>query len=60
MLKVAIHYIISPLELVFRAATELDNYGALSYKLLQKVQGQGAYDGNPIYAILHEPCYCQG
>lgn len=48
------------LELVFRAANDLYLFKKLSYKLLQTVQEKGTYDGNPIYAVLHEPIYCQG
>ncbi|EJD03345.1 alpha/beta-hydrolase [Fomitiporia mediterranea MF3/22] len=47
-------------ELVLRATNDLELFGKLSYKLLQSVQNESAYDGNPIYAIIHEACYCQG
>ena len=47
-------------ELVFRASEELEQYGKLSRKLLQSVQGASSLDGNPIYALLHEAIYCQG
>ncbi|KAH7929089.1 hypothetical protein BV22DRAFT_1102664 [Leucogyrophana mollusca] len=47
-------------QLVLRAATDLETSGSLSYGLLDAVQGKQAFDTNPIYAILHEPIYCQG
>ncbi|EIN07309.1 alpha/beta-hydrolase [Punctularia strigosozonata HHB-11173 SS5] len=47
-------------QLVFRADNDLSMFGKLSYKTLQLVQEKQSYDGNPIYAILHEPIYCQG
>ncbi|KAF9477899.1 alpha/beta-hydrolase [Pholiota conissans] len=46
-------------QLVFRASKEIELLGKLSYKLLQSV-GNQPFDGNPLYAILHEPVYCQG
>lgn len=47
-------------ELVFRASNDLSIFGRLSYKTLQNVQQKQSLDGNPIFAILHEPIYCQG
>ena len=47
-------------ELVLRATNDLELFGKLTYKLLQSVQNESAYDSNPIYAILHEAVYCQG
>ncbi|KZT18642.1 alpha/beta-hydrolase [Neolentinus lepideus HHB14362 ss-1] len=47
-------------QLVFRATNDLAIFGRLSYKLLQTVMEKQAYDGNPLYAILHEAIYCQG
>ncbi|KAF8589754.1 alpha/beta-hydrolase [Ramaria rubella] len=47
-------------QLVLRAYNDLELFGRLSYKLLQSVEAAQAFDGNPIYAILHEPLYCQG
>uniref|UniRef100_A0A0W0FIZ2 Putative alpha/beta-hydrolase n=1 Tax=Moniliophthora roreri TaxID=221103 RepID=A0A0W0FIZ2_MONRR len=47
-------------QIVFRAANDLELYKQLTYKLLQMVEGCQHIDGNPIYAILHEPLYCQG
>ncbi|KAH7909081.1 alpha/beta-hydrolase [Hygrophoropsis aurantiaca] len=47
-------------QLVLRAATDLETSGSLSYGLLCAVQSKQSFDTNPIYAILHEPLYCQG
>ncbi|KAK1217229.1 hypothetical protein PQX77_020119 [Marasmius sp. AFHP31] len=47
-------------QIVLRATNDLELFGKLSYKLLQTIQGSQSFDGNPIYAILHEPIYCQG
>lgn len=47
-------------QLVFRAITDLDIFGKLSYGLLDSVQRTQSFDTNPIYAVLHEPIYCQG
>ncbi|KAG2141327.1 alpha/beta-hydrolase [Suillus clintonianus] len=47
-------------QLVFRAITDLDTLGKLSYGLLDSIQGAQSFDTNPIYAVLHEPIYCQG
>ncbi|KIM36748.1 hypothetical protein M413DRAFT_31379 [Hebeloma cylindrosporum] len=47
-------------QLVFRASDELGQFGKFSYKTLQMAEDQQPFDGNPLYAILHEPIYCQG
>jgi len=47
-------------EMVFRASNDLELFGKLSYKTLQTIEQSQGFDGNPIYAILHEPIYCQG
>ncbi|PPQ79160.1 hypothetical protein CVT25_002788 [Psilocybe cyanescens] len=47
-------------QLVFRASNDLALFKKISYKTLQSVQNQQSFDGNPLYAILHEPIYCQG
>ncbi|KDR75490.1 hypothetical protein GALMADRAFT_68416, partial [Galerina marginata CBS 339.88] len=46
-------------QLVFRASNDLALFNKLSYKVLQIFDHQ-QLDGNPLYAILHEPVYCQG
>jgi len=47
-------------QIVHRASVELETFKAISYSCLSTIQGQHAFDTNPIYAILHEPLYCQG
>ncbi len=47
-------------EIVFRAANDLELFQKLSYKVLQVIEQEQPFDGNPLYAILHEPIYCQG
>uniref|UniRef100_A0A0W0FBG4 Sulfhydryl oxidase n=1 Tax=Moniliophthora roreri TaxID=221103 RepID=A0A0W0FBG4_MONRR len=47
-------------QIVLRAANDLELYNKLTYKLLQTVEICHHFDENPIYAILHEPIYCQG
>ncbi|ESK97293.1 proline iminopeptidase [Moniliophthora roreri MCA 2997] len=47
-------------QIVLRAANDLELYNKLTYKLLQTVESCHHFDENPIYAILHEPIYCQG
>jgi len=45
--------------LVLRASSELQYTGTFSYKLLQAILSEQSFDGNLIYAILHEAIYCQ-
>lgn len=52
--------ILIPTELAFRASNDLELFKKISYKTLQNIQDEHAFDQNPIYAILHEPLYCQG
>ncbi|KAH8813568.1 alpha/beta-hydrolase, partial [Flagelloscypha sp. PMI_526] len=47
-------------QLVFRASNDLDTFDKISYKTLQLIQDMQSFDGNPLFAILHEPIYCQG
>jgi len=47
-------------QLVLRASNDLELFSKLSYKTLQLIEQRQSFDGNPIYAILHEPIYCQG
>ncbi|KAF5384481.1 hypothetical protein D9757_006453 [Collybiopsis confluens] len=47
-------------QLVLRVANDLELFGKLSFKCLQRIEQSQSFDGNPIYAILHEPIYCQG
>ncbi|KAJ4471627.1 alpha/beta-hydrolase [Lentinula aciculospora] len=41
---------------VLRVANDLELFGKISYKALQTIEHSQSFDGNPIYAILHEPC----
>ncbi|KAF5355453.1 hypothetical protein D9758_006293 [Tetrapyrgos nigripes] len=47
-------------QMVLRASNDLELFGKISYKALQTIENSQSFDGNPIYAILHEPLYCQG
>jgi len=47
-------------EMVLRSANDLELFGKISYKALQTIEHSQSFDGNPIYAIIHEPVYCQG
>ncbi|EIM83989.1 alpha/beta-hydrolase [Stereum hirsutum FP-91666 SS1] len=46
-------------QLVFRASNDLVVFKSIAYKTLQIIQGKQDYDGNPLYAIMHESIYCQ-
>ncbi|KAF8250695.1 proline iminopeptidase [Wilcoxina mikolae CBS 423.85] len=46
--------------IVQHAANDLELYDSLTLKLKQSIESQQSFDGNPIYALLHEACYCQG
>lgn len=41
-------------------ALELDQFGFLTRPTLSLLESYGEYDNAIIYAILHEPIYCQG
>ncbi|KJA28762.1 hypothetical protein HYPSUDRAFT_61609 [Hypholoma sublateritium FD-334 SS-4] len=47
-------------QIVFRASNDLELFQKFSYKVLQTIEQEQPFDGNPLYAILHEPIYCQG
>ncbi|KAF7376199.1 Alpha beta-hydrolase [Mycena sanguinolenta] len=47
-------------QIVFRLTNDLELFGRPTYKTLQVIESKYSFDGNPIYAILHEPLYCQG
>ncbi|KAG2015299.1 proline iminopeptidase [Coprinopsis cinerea AmutBmut pab1-1] len=47
-------------QIVLRASNDLELFGKLSYKTLQTIEHAQSFDGNPLYAILHEAIYCQG
>ncbi|OIQ26572.1 alpha/beta fold hydrolase [uncultured Vibrio sp.] len=42
------------------AFIEVNGEQQLSYSFLNQMQQEQGYLTNPIYALLHEPCYCQG
>ncbi|KAG2130309.1 uncharacterized protein EDB93DRAFT_1055903, partial [Suillus bovinus] len=46
--------------LVSRAITDLNTFWKLSYGLINSIQRTQSFDTNRIYAVLHEPIYCQG
>jgi hypothetical protein len=39
---------------------DLEIYDTLTLKTKQTIESQQSFDGNPIYALLHEAIYCQG
>ncbi|KAJ7593824.1 alpha/beta-hydrolase [Mycena floridula] len=45
--------------LVLRATNDLELFNKLTFKTMQLIESVHAFDGNPLYAILHEPLYCQ-
>jgi pimeloyl-ACP methyl ester carboxylesterase len=45
---------------VLRAANDLEVFGYLSTPTLSKIESWDAFDNQCIYAVLHEPLYCQG
>ncbi|GEM79129.1 alpha/beta fold hydrolase [Vibrio superstes] len=42
------------------AFVDMNGTRQLSYEFLNAMLAEQAFQTNPIYAILHEPCYCQG
>ncbi|EED23451.1 proline iminopeptidase [Talaromyces stipitatus ATCC 10500] len=47
-------------DVVLRMTLDLDSFGFLTRPILSLVESYGEYDNAVIYAILHEPIYCQG
>jgi proline iminopeptidase len=47
-------------DLVLTAANDLEIFRFLTRPTLSKIAAQGFFDNHPIYAVLHEPIYCQG
>ncbi|KAI0189340.1 Alpha/Beta hydrolase protein [Xylaria flabelliformis] len=45
---------------IIRMKADLDNFGVFSYATLNTLEQDGAWDTDPIYALLHEPCWCFG
>ena|SRR2546423_4073742 len=46
--------------IVLKAVTDLDLFGFLTRPTPSKIEAQGEFDNYPIYAVPHEPIYCQG
>ncbi|KAK2766277.1 hypothetical protein FQN54_007794 [Arachnomyces sp. PD_36] len=47
-------------DIVLRSISDLDNFGFLTRPTLFNIESAGGFENNVIYAILHEPLYCQG
>ncbi|KAI9710559.1 MAG: hypothetical protein M1820_002695 [Bogoriella megaspora] len=47
-------------ELVLRASNDLELFGHLTRPTIARIEHAQGFDENVIYAILHEPLYCQG
>jgi pimeloyl-ACP methyl ester carboxylesterase len=47
-------------DIVLTAANDLEIFGFLTRPTLSKISSQGTFDDYPLYAVLHEPIYCQG
>lgn len=47
-------------ELVLRADTDLTQFGHLTRPTVIAMEQSQSFDSNVIYALLHEPVYCQG
>ncbi|KAI9760807.1 MAG: hypothetical protein M4579_001437 [Chaenotheca gracillima] len=47
-------------DVILKAATELDTIGMMTRSTLASIDSNLDFDQNVLYAILHEPIYCQG
>ncbi|KAF2177866.1 alpha/beta-hydrolase [Zopfia rhizophila CBS 207.26] len=47
-------------ELVLRADSDLTQFGHLTRPTTMSIEQSQSFDSNVIYALLHEPIYCQG
>lgn len=47
-------------DILVRATSDLDQFGFLTRPTLSTIQSSTSFDDTIIYAILHEPIYCQG
>jgi pimeloyl-ACP methyl ester carboxylesterase len=47
-------------EMVLQADTDLSQFGHLTRPTVMAIEAAQAYDTNVIYALLHEPLYCEG
>lgn len=46
--------------IVLRAYTEISTIAFITRQTLQLIEDALSFDTNILYALLHEPCYCQG
>ena len=46
--------------LIIRMKGDLDQFGVFSRATLNAIEQDGGWDTAPIYALLHEPCWCYG
>ena len=46
--------------LVLRTSNDLHLFNKITYKTLTLLQESNNFDSNVLYAVLHEPIYCQG
>jgi hypothetical protein len=46
--------------LILRTSNDLNLFHKITYKTLSLIQESNNFDSNVLYAILHEPIYCQG
>ncbi|KAF2714169.1 alpha/beta-hydrolase [Pleomassaria siparia CBS 279.74] len=47
-------------DLVLRCDTDLTQFGHLTRPVVMECESSQSFDSNVIYALLHEPIYCQG
>jgi pimeloyl-ACP methyl ester carboxylesterase len=47
-------------EIVLKADTDLSQFGHLTRPTVMAIEAAQSYDTNVIYALLHEPLYCEG
>ncbi|KAI0164926.1 alpha/beta-hydrolase [Xylariaceae sp. FL1272] len=46
--------------IIIRMKADFDQFGELSYPILNQLEQEGGWDVAPIYTLLHEPCWCFG
>lgn len=59
-LTVTLGVLTNTIDLVLRASLDLDNVGHITRPTLSAIEQCQSFDEAIIYAILHEPIYCQG